>query len=167
VEQERADLTERQGNGGSTDEPDTSSTGPREAKSDTQGPNEQLRDVTLLQGDNTAMFDWRVDLQDNNYKYDRLVEPVGHTEQRGGRRTPHSTTATLNLQPIRLLRCWSDDGIDRPSQTPRESTPWRGKTDSPVSHHNLWNREGCDPSVTPRSLYMTMGGHPYRRHRRI
>jgi len=63
---ERADPTERQSNGGSTDEPDTSFTGPREEKSDIQGPNEQPCDVTLLQGDNTARFDWRVDLKDNS-----------------------------------------------------------------------------------------------------
>jgi len=117
----------------------------RGATSDTRGFNEQPSDVTLLQGDHTARFDGRVNLKDNNYKYDRLVEPVGHTEEKGGIPTSHKTTATLNLQPIRLLQCWSDDAIDRPSHTPRESTPWQGHTDSPVSHHNLWDREGVRP----------------------
>jgi len=129
-------------------------TEPRGATSDTRGPNEQPSDVTLLQGDNTARFDWRVDLKDNNYKYDRLVEPMGHTQERGGGRTSHKTTATLNLQLIRLLRCWSDDTIDRPSHTPRESTPWRGQTDSPVLHHNLWDKEGVRPQCdTPVTVY--------------
>jgi len=138
-EQKSTDLTERQGNRGSTNEPDASLTVLREGRSDTQGPNEQPRDVTLLQGD-TARFEWRVDLKDNSYKYDSLVKPVGHTEQREGRHT-----ATRNL------RCWSDDDIDGPGQTPRESTPWRGLTDSPVSQHNLWYskevRQQCDTPV--------------------
>jgi len=90
-EHERADLTERQGNGGSTDEPDPSSAGPREAKSNSQGPNEQPRDVTVLQRNNAAKFDWRVDLKDNHYRYDRLVEPVQTPNREGGDIQPHGT----------------------------------------------------------------------------
>jgi len=96
----------------------------------TLGPDEQPSDFTLLQGDHTARFDWRVDLRDNTYKYDRLMEPVGPAEQSVGSDTAVRTNATLNLQPIRLTRCWSDDtlgsrrGHDRQSHAPRESTPW-------------------------------------------
>jgi len=75
VDLEKLDLNERQGHEGS---------------SDTQGLNEQPRDVTLLQ-DNTARFDWRVDLKDNSYKYDSLVEPVEHTGRGGDIRPPHGT----------------------------------------------------------------------------
>jgi len=92
-----ADLTECQVNGESTDEAGTLPTWPRKVTSDTHGPNEQPSDLTLFQGDNTVRFNWRVDLKDNNYKYDRLVEPVGHTEQRGQRHTSLRATAALNL----------------------------------------------------------------------
>jgi len=47
----------------------------------TLGPDEQPSDVTLFQGDHTARFDWRVDLRDNTYKYDRLMEPAGPAER--------------------------------------------------------------------------------------
>jgi len=75
--EESAALTEPPGNGGATDEADTLPTWPRVAMADTQGPNEPPGNVPLPQRDNTAGFDWRVDLKDNNYKYDRLVEPGG------------------------------------------------------------------------------------------
>jgi len=55
------------------------------------------RDVSTPQGDNPTRFDWRVDLRDNTYKYERLVEPVGSAEQARGRDTPFRTTARLNL----------------------------------------------------------------------
>jgi len=70
-----ADLTERQGNGGSTDEAETLPTWPREATSDTHGPNEQPSGVPLPQRDNTPEFNWRVNHKDNilsrinTYKY--------------------------------------------------------------------------------------------------
>jgi len=124
---------------------------PREATPDDGGPNAQPSDAPMLQGDNTLRFDWRVDLRDNTYKYDRLLEPVGPAEQRLGRDTPFRTPATLNLQPIRLLRRWSDEtlgsrgGHDKESQAPRERTPGRGQTDSPVSHRNSWNRVEVRP----------------------
>jgi len=151
-EHERTDMTECQGEGRGTNEPDPSSTGLSEAKLNTQLPNEQPRDVTSLQGESPVKFDWRVDLKDNSYRYDSLVEPVGHTEQQGRRHT-----ATQNL------RCWSDVGIDktrpdqsRPDQTPRESTPWRGITDSPVSHHNLGTERRCDRRMTPQLVHVTV-----------
>jgi len=127
---------------------------------DANGPDAQLRGASPPHGDQPERFDWRVDLRDSTYKYDRLVEPVGPAEQRVGRDTPFITTATLNLQPIRLLRCWSDEtlgsrgGHDKESQAPRESTPWRGQTDSPVSHHNSWDRAEVRPQCdTPVSVY--------------
>jgi len=117
----------------------------------TLGPDEWPSNVTLLQGDHTARFDWRVDLRNNTYIYNRLVEPVGPTDQRVGSEMAVKTTAFLNLQPIRLLRCWLDEtigsggGHDRRSHAPREGTPWQGQTDSPVSHPNLWDRARVRP----------------------
>jgi len=56
--EERRNLTERQGNGRSTGEADMLPTWPKEATSDTHGPNEQPSDVTLLKGDNTGRYNW-------------------------------------------------------------------------------------------------------------
>jgi len=58
------------------------------------------------------MYNWRVDLTDNTYKYDRLVELAGPTDRPGRRDTPFKTTATLNLQPIRTLTYWVDDLLE-------------------------------------------------------
>jgi len=114
------------------------------------GPDAQASDVSAPQGDDPERFDWQVDLRDNTYKYERLVEPVGSAEQAGGRNSPFRTTATLNLQPMRLLTCWSDELIgsggafDRGRPAIREDTQYLGPADSPVSHNNLW-----DWAVTP------------------
>jgi len=89
--------------GGSTDEADMLPTWPREATSDTHGPNEQPSDVTWLQGHNTVRYNWRGDLTTNTYKYEKLVEPPGPEK----RDTPF--TSTLNLQPIRALTYWIDE----------------------------------------------------------
>jgi len=110
-------LTERQDAGESTNKALSY------RSSDTQGLNEQPRDVTLPKED-TARFYWRVNLQDNSYKYDRLVEPCwGESEGQAATRD---------------LRRWSDD-------QPRESMPGRGLTDGPVSHNNLWDRKEVRP----------------------
>jgi len=111
---------------------------------DANGPDAQPSDVSPPQGDYLERFDWRVDLQDNTYKYERLVGPVGSAEQAGERDTPFRTTATLNLQPIRLLMRWLDDpsdnrgGFDRGSTASRGDTRFLGQADSPISHTNLW-----------------------------
>jgi len=104
---------------------------------DTQGLSEPLRDITLPK-EGTATFDWRVDLRDHSLRYDSLVEPMGHTGQRG-----------RGQAVTRELRCWPDDDRTAPVQKQRESTPWRGQIDSPVSHHNLWDREGVTRCDTP------------------
>jgi len=110
------------------------------------GLDEQPRDVPMPQGDDPTRFNWRVDLRDNTYKYERLVWPVGSDEQAGGKDTPHRTIATLNLQPIRLPTRWSDEplsiggGPDRGNPAIREHTRYMGPADSPVSHHNIWDR---------------------------
>jgi len=102
-------------------------------------PDTQPSDVLAPQGDYPEGFNWRVDLRDNTYKYERLVGPVGSAEQAGGRDTPFRTTATLNLQPIRLLTRWSDEplgnrgGCDRGGPATREDTRLLGPADSPVS----------------------------------
>jgi len=98
-----------------------------EGSSDTQGLSEQPQDATLPK---EATFDWRVDLKDHGLRYDSLVEPTGHTGQRGG-----------DQAVIRDLRSWPDDDRTAPDQRQRESTPWRGRYDGPVSHQNLWDRE--------------------------
>jgi len=133
------DLTERQDEGGSTNKHYTVLS---ERSSDTQGLNEQPRDVTVGQED-TARFDWRVDLKDNSYKYDSLVEPCLVESER--------QAAT------RDLRCWSDDDRAAPGQTPRESTPWRGRIDCPVSHHNLWDREEVQLQCDTPGMQVTVG----------
>jgi len=108
------------------------------------GPNAQHSNVLAPHGDYSEGFDWRVDLRDNTYKYERLGGPVGSPEQAGGRDTPFRTTATLNLQSIRLLRRWSDEplsnrgGFYRESPATREDRRYLGPADSPVSHTNLW-----------------------------
>jgi len=41
---------------------------------DDKGPSTQPSEVPTPQGDHPERFDWRVDLKDNAYKYERLVE---------------------------------------------------------------------------------------------
>jgi len=65
-------------------------------------------DIYTGQREHAAMYNWRVDLTDNRYKYDRLLEPAGPTEGPGKRDTPFRITPTLNLQPIRTLTYWAD-----------------------------------------------------------
>jgi len=96
-----------------------------EGNCDTQGLRAQFRDVALPEEDCMVKYDWRVDLKDSSYRYDRLVEPVGHTGQHEGQ--------TLTM--VRMdLRRWSED-------QPRANTSGGERADSPVSHNNLWDRE--------------------------
>jgi len=46
-------------------------------------PDAQPRDDPTHQGEYLAELDWRVDLKDNMYRYNRLVQPVGHAEETG------------------------------------------------------------------------------------
>jgi len=95
-----------------------------EGSSDTQEISGQAWDEPRPQ---TAELDWRVELRDHRLQYDRLTEPGGPTGQSGG-----GLAVTFNLGG------WPDgDQIARQ----RESTPWRGLRDSPISHLNLWDRE--------------------------
>jgi len=157
VDLEKLDLNERHGYElykKSVEQTTTMCTVLNEGSPDTQGLSEQPRDVTPPKED-TVRFDWRVDLRDHSLRYDSLVEQTG---QRGG-----GQAAT------RDLRCWSDDDRTAPGQ--RKITPWRGRLDSPVSHHNLWDRKegqwdtpggqatvGVHPSATPRRECMMGGG---------
>jgi len=127
---------------------------------DAKGPDTQPSDVPTPQVDYPERFDWRVDLIDNTYKYERLVGLVGSAEQAGGRDTPFRTTATLNLQPIRLLTHWSDEplgsggGFDRGSPVTREYTRFSGHADSPVFHNNYWDWAVTQPTgATVSSVY--------------
>jgi len=86
--------------------------------------------------------------------------PVGPDEQTGRRDTPFRTTATLNLQPVRILTRWSDKplgsggGLDKGSQAVREDTRFRGQADSPISHNNIWDRAVAQPTCdTPSGVY--------------
>jgi len=127
---------------------------------DANGPDAQPRDVPTPQRDHPERLDWRVDLADNAYKYERLVEQGGSAEQTTEGNTSFRTTATLNLQPIKLLTRWLDElpgsggGFDRESSATWEHTRCLGSTDSPVSHHNSWNRAEVRPRCdTPASVY--------------
>jgi len=48
------------------------------------GPDTQPGDVSTPQGDGPERFDWRVDLRDNTYKCERLIEPGGPAEHTRG-----------------------------------------------------------------------------------
>jgi len=112
------------------------------------GPNTQPRDVLTPQGHGPERFVWRVDLRDNTYKYERLMEPEGPAEHTRGKNpdTPFRTPITQDLKHIRLMTRWSDEllggrwGLDQGSSALREDTRWRGQDDSPVSHNNVWDR---------------------------
>jgi len=127
---------------------------------DVNEPDAQPRDASTFQREHPERFDWQVDLRDNTYKYERLVEPVGSAEQAGRRHTPFRTTATLNLQSIGLLTRWSDEsrgsggGFYKGSLAPREDTRFRRQADSPIPHNNIWERAAaqytCD---TPSGVY--------------
>jgi len=131
---------------------------------DATGPDAQPRDVPTPQGDYPAKFDWRVDLKDNTYKYDRLVEPAGSAERARRRNTPFRTTATLNLQPIRILTRWPDEslgsggGFDKGSQAFREDTRFRGQADSPIPYNNTWERAVAQPTCDTSSGVYNGGG---------
>jgi len=120
VDLERAALTERQGNGGGTNKAD------------------------VLQGDNTVRYNWRADLTDNTYKYDKLVEPLGPDRKD----TP--VTSTVNLQPIRALTSWIDEIHGKRGDAARG----RHRADSPISHHNSWERVATHhTNDTPSGVY--------------
>jgi len=106
------------------------------------------------------MYNWRVDLTDNTYKYYRLVEPPGPTDRPERRDTPFRTTTTLNLQPIRTLTCWVDEipgsggDVDTGKPSVRDATRLRGQADSPISHHNRWERATARPKCDiPSGVY--------------
>jgi len=117
-----------------------------EGSSDTQEISGQTRDDPRPR-EGTAELDWRVELRDHSLGYDSLTEPGGNTGQRGGGRTITSN-----------LRGWPDDDKTAPDPRQRECSQWRGRIDSPISHHNLWDREkpgdpkewACDGGGTPR-----------------
>jgi len=48
------------------------------------GPDTQPGDVSTPQGHGPERFDWRVDLRENTYKYERLMEPGGLCRTQGG-----------------------------------------------------------------------------------
>jgi len=64
------------------------------------GPDAQPRDVSMLQGDDPARFDWRVDLKDNSYKYDSLGEPVGTPNREGGDIQLHGTCSLYGCRGV-------------------------------------------------------------------
>jgi len=83
VDLEKLDLSERQSYERKSYEIENTTTACTvlsERSSDTQGPNERPRDVTLPKED-MARFGWRVDLQDNSYRYDRPVERLTQIEK--------------------------------------------------------------------------------------
>jgi len=56
----------------------------------------------VLQGA-AGRHNWRADLTDNTYRYDKLVEPPGPDVR------DRPATPTVNLQPIRALTYWIDE----------------------------------------------------------
>jgi len=104
VNLEKLNLNERQGYERSIEKTNIACTVLSEGSSDTQELTEQPRDDTRRQED-TARFDWRVDLKDSSYRYDSLVETVGHTGQHGEVRPPHGTLSvglmTTGLHQVR------------------------------------------------------------------
>jgi len=55
------------------------------------------------------------------YRYDRLVQPVGHPEETGRRDKPYSATVSLNMQPMKILTRWFDELPDSAGTFDRES----------------------------------------------
>jgi len=92
------------------------------------------------------------------------VWPVGSAEQAGGRDTPFRTTASLNLQPIRLLTGRSNEPLgggvffDRGSPVIMEYTWHPGSADSPVSHNNYWDQAVTQPTGNTASSVYDGGG---------
>jgi len=141
VEIERADLTEQQGNGGARGKADTMPTWPLESTPDDHRPNKQPGDT--LKGAE-GRYNWRADLANNTYRYDKLVEPRGLE----GREKP--TTITGNLQPIRALTHWINEIHGRGGDAARG----RPLADSPISNHNSWERVPTHPTYdTPLGVY--------------
>jgi len=136
----RADTTERQGTGGGTDMADMPPTWPMEATTD-MDTDEEPSDVP--QRDDTAGYNWRADLTDNTYKYDKLVE------QSGPDRSDASVTAAIKRQPMRTLTHWIDEIHSRGGEAARG----RHLADSTISHHNSWERVASYPTYdTPSGI---------------
>jgi len=120
--------------------------------------------ASTLQRPVPRRFDWQVNLRDNTYNYERLVETGGSVEHAGGRNTSFKTTATLNLQPIRLLTRWSEEllggrgGIDRGRPATREDTLYLGPADSPLSHNSVRDRAVTQPKGDTASSVYDSGG---------
>jgi len=98
------------------------------------------------------------------YKYHKLVEQPGPTDRPGRTDTPFRTTATLNLQPIRTLTYWADEtqssgrDVDTGKKTARNATRRRQQADSPISHHNNWERAAAQPKCDTLSGVYDGGG---------
>jgi len=128
------------------------------------GPDTPPADVLTLQGPVPERFDWPVDLRDNTYNYERLVETGGSAEHAGGRDTPFRTepAALPPLPPISSR--WSDEliggrgALDRGRPATMEDTLYLGPADSPVSHNNVWDQAVTQPKGDTASSVYDGGG---------
>jgi len=137
AELERADTIERQGKGGGVV---TSPTWPMESTID-MDTDEEPSDVP--QRDNTAGYNWRADLTDNTYRFDKLVQHSGPDGDK-------QVTTTGKLQPIQTLTHWINEIHGRGG----DIVPGRRLADSPISHHNTWERVASHSTYdTPSGVY--------------
>jgi len=106
----------------------------------------------MLQRDNTARFDWRVE---NIYKYDSLVEPVGHTEHRelGVQPTPLEKDPFVTAGPVEQTSGSSVSTTDN-TDTRRES----GAQSTPLGETAGTN----GPDAQPRDVSTHQGDNPTR-----
>jgi len=137
---ERTDITEQQGNM-NMNTVDTKPAWPVESTPNDRRPDQQSGPDQQI---NSDQYNWRVDLTDNTYRYDKRVELPALAE----RETPAS--ATGNLQPIRALTHWMDEIHGKGG----EATRGRQLADSPISHYNSWERVPTHPTYdTPSGVY--------------
>jgi len=144
----RADPIEMTPPGGGGDRVGTSPIGPMESTID-MDTGEEPSDVPLR--DKAAGPGWRTDLTDNTCRYDTLQRA-----QHSGPEGDQQATTAGNAKLERTLKHWINDIHGRGG----DAVSRRRLSDSPISHHNSWERVPTHPTWdTPSGVY-DGGGTP-------